>query len=144
MERFSLFRGRKCSFRAIPKFKEESIPKLGMKWNYRKKCVLKKILLPKTQLKACFCAQNALEPNSKSLLLFLFQGTEFRVVFSSGGWFRTEFREFASIYVLQNRISSIFLLFGIVRNGIPRVFYSAELPEFRRNKPIVPCKSFFC
>jgi hypothetical protein len=30
------------------------------------------------------------------------------------------------------------LLCGMVRNGIPRVFCSAEQPEFRRNKPIAP------
>jgi hypothetical protein len=34
------------------------------------------------------------EGNSESLLLFLFNGTEFRVVFSSSEGFGTEFREF--------------------------------------------------
>ncbi len=34
------------------------------------------------------------EGNSESLLLFLFNGTEFRVVFSSAEGFGTEFREF--------------------------------------------------
>jgi hypothetical protein len=37
----------------------------------------------------------------------------------------------------------------MVRNGIPRVLRSAEQPEFRRNKPIIPsipssAESFFC
>ncbi len=37
----------------------------------------------------------------------------------------------------------------MIRNGIPRVFCSAEQPEFRRNKPIVPsipssAEQFFC
>jgi hypothetical protein len=68
----------------------------------------------------------------------MFHGTEFRVVFFSAEWFRTEFREFASIFVPWYRISSIFILCGTVRNGIPRVFCSAEQPEFRQDKPIVP------
>ncbi len=54
--------------------------------------------------------QNGSEQNSESLLLFMFHGTEFRVVF---------------------------LLCGMVRNGIPRVFCSAKQSEFRRNKPFV-------
>jgi hypothetical protein len=82
--------------------------------------------------------RNGLEQNSKSLLLFLFHGTEFRVVLSSAEWFRAEFREFSSIYVPCYRILSIFLLYGGVRNRITRVFSFAEHTEFRRNKPIVP------
>jgi hypothetical protein len=47
--------------------------------------------------------RNGLEQNSKCLFLFWFHfgsihGTEFRVVFSSAKWLRTEVREFASIY----------------------------------------------
>jgi hypothetical protein len=89
--------------------------------------------------------------------------TEFRVVVSSAEWFGTEFqvfvyifvprkgipslfllggmvrnRAFASNFVPWYRIPIIFLLCGTVRNGIPRIFRSAEQPEFRRNKPIVP------
>ncbi len=45
---------------------------------------------------------------------------------------------FASIFVPQYGIPSIFLFLGMVRNGISRVLRSAEQPEFRRNKPIVP------
>jgi hypothetical protein len=60
-----------------------------------------------------------------------------------------EFREFASIFVPRYRIPSIFLLWGTVRNRIPRVYCSAEQPEFCRNKPNVPSVSssadyFFC
>ncbi len=69
---------------------------------------------------------------------FLFHRTEFRAFFSSAEWFGTEFRVFASIFVPLYRIPSIFLLQGMIRNGIPRVFCSAEQPEFRRNEPIVP------
>ena len=91
-----------------------------------------------TEFQLLSLPRNGSEQNSKCLLIFLFHGTEFRVVFSSAEWFRTEFREFASIFVPQYRIHSIFLLFGTVPNGIPRVFCSAEKQEFRRNKPIVP------
>jgi hypothetical protein len=42
------------------------------------------------------------------LLIFLFLGKEFRVVFSSAEWFRTEFRAFASNFVPWYRIPSIF------------------------------------
>jgi hypothetical protein len=37
----------------------------------------------------------------------------------------------------RDRILSIFLLCGRVRNGIPRVFCSVKLSELCRNKPIV-------
>jgi hypothetical protein len=71
---------------------------------------------------------NASEWNSKGLLLFLFHGTEFQVVFSSAEWFRTEFRECASIVVTRNRIPSIFLFRGMVQNEIQRVcFYFVQL-----------------
>jgi hypothetical protein len=43
--------------------------------------------------------QNGSAQNSKGLLIYLFHGMEFRVVFSSAEWFRTEFPEFASIFV---------------------------------------------
>jgi hypothetical protein len=84
--------------------------------------------------------------NSESLLLYLFHGTEFRVVFSSAEMFGREFQEIDSIFVQRNGIPSCFLFRGRVRNGIPtcflfrgrlrngipRVFCSAEQPEFRR------------
>ena len=38
---------------------------------------------------------NGSKQNYKCFLLFLFHGTEFRVVFSSVEWFGTEFREFS-------------------------------------------------
>jgi hypothetical protein len=71
-----------------------------------------KILPQKTELKACFHPRNASEWNSESLLLFLFHGTEFQVVFSS-----------ASIFVSRNIIPSCFLLGGMVSNGIRRVCF---------------------
>ena len=48
------------------------------------------------------------EWNSKSLLLFLFHRTEFRVVFSSAAGFRREFREFASIFVKRKEFRVVF------------------------------------
>ncbi len=48
--------------------------------------------------------------NSDSLLLYLFHGTEFRVVFSSAEGFGREFREYASIFVSTERNSELFSL----------------------------------
>ncbi len=58
---------------------------------WKKKCFTR-ILLQQTELRACFRPRNASERNSESILLFLLDGTEFRVVFSSVQWFGTEFR----------------------------------------------------
>ncbi len=62
---------------------------------------------------------NGLEQNSKCLLLFLFHGTEFRVVFSSAEWFRTEFRKFPVLRNSRNsiRINQLFHLFHLPRNN---------------------------
>jgi hypothetical protein len=123
---------------------EESIPTIGTEGNDMK--FYKKILLQQIVLTACFLPRHALERNSERLaissnlrlLLTLFYGTKFRVGFSSAEWFGTEFQVFASIFVSRYRIPNIFLLCGVVRNGIPRVSCSAEQPEFRWNKPVVP------
>jgi hypothetical protein len=93
--------------------------------------------------------RNGLERNFENLRLFLVQGTEFQVVFSSAEGFGTEFREYASIFVPRNGIPSCYLFRGKVRNGIPRGFCSAEQPEFRRKSPFVPsipssAELFFC
>jgi hypothetical protein len=63
--------------------------------------------------------------------------TEFRAFFSSAEWFGMEFREFAYTFLPLYIIPSIFLFHGMVRIRIPRVFCSAEQPEFPENKPIV-------
>ncbi len=95
----------------------------------------------------------------ESLLLFLFHGTEFRVVFSSAEGFGREFREIASIFVPWTEFGVFFLFPWRVWKGIPRAcfyfcstvrnselfsltrkgsernsesFCSAEQPEFRR------------
>ncbi len=62
--------------------------------------------------------RKGLEPNSESMLLFLFHGTEFRVIFSSAEGFGTEFRE---VSVPQNNRNSVgndhlFRLFRLPRN----------------------------
>ncbi len=106
-------------------------------------------------------------PSLSSCILprFVLHGTELWVGFSSAEWFGTEFREFASIFVLRNGIPSDFLFRLRVWNEIPRVccyfysternselfslprkgsernserFCSAEQPEFRRKEPFVP------
>ncbi len=73
--------------------------------------------------------RNGSERNSESLLLFLFYGTELRVIFSSAEGFGTEFREHASIFDPRNRIPSCFLFRGRVGNGIPRI----SVPRNSRN-----------
>ncbi len=65
---------------------------------------------------AAFCSEqvslprNGSERNSDSFLLYLFHGTEFRVVFSSAEGFGREFREYASIFLSTERNSDLFSL----------------------------------
>ncbi len=72
---------------------------------------------------AAFCSEqvylprNGSERNSDSLLLYLFHGTEFRVVFSSAEGFGREFSEYASIFVSTERNSK---LFSLPRKGSER------------------------
>ncbi len=74
----------------------------------------------------------------KVCFYFVFHGMEFRIVFSSMEWFRTEFPEFAFIF----GILSIFLFRGmVVWNEITRDNCSVEQPEFHQSKPFV---SRFC
>ncbi len=73
--------------------------------------------------------RNGSEPNSESLLIFLFYGTEFRVIFSSAEGFGAKFREHASIFDPRNGILRCFLFRGRVRNGIPRI----SVPRNSRN-----------
>jgi hypothetical protein len=89
---------------------EALIPKLGTERNYIKKRVSQKILRQQKELRACFSPQNASERNSESLLLFLSRGMDIRDVFS--------------LTEISERISESFL--------------SAEQPELRQNRQIVP------
>ncbi len=71
--------------------------------------------------------RNGSERNYESLLLFLFHGTEFRVVLSSAVGLGREFRKFASFVVPRNIIPSCFLFHGRARKGfrefsVPRNF----------------------
>jgi hypothetical protein len=63
------------------------------------------------------------ERHSESLLLFMFHGTEFRVIFSSAEGFGTEFREFS---VPQNSRNSV---------GINHLFRLFRLPTICRKLP---------
>jgi hypothetical protein len=58
------------------------------------------------------------EGNSESSLLFLFHGTEFRVVFSSAEGFGTEFREFSVRRNSRNSVRNnhLFRLFRLPHN----------------------------
>ncbi len=53
---------------------------------------------------------NGSERNSDSLLIYLFHGTEIRVVFSSAEGFGREFREYASTFVSTERNCELFSL----------------------------------
>jgi hypothetical protein len=81
-----------------------------------------RILLQQTELRACFRPRNASERNSESILLFLLDGTEFRVVFSSVEWFGTEFR-----------VSFDFLFHGTEPN-----FKLLRSPRIDSKEPITP------
>jgi hypothetical protein len=94
----------------IPRFTEESIPKLGTEGNGMKKISYTKSPAPVDSIfssETCFGTEFRVVVSStewfrsefRVLLIFLFHGTEFRVVFSSAEWFRSEFRAFASNFV---------------------------------------------
>jgi|688.fasta_scaffold932393_1 hypothetical protein len=122
--------------------------------------------IPRNRLRTVFIIRRNPAPANRNESVFLSAkgfGSEFRefasiFVFTERNlelfslqWnsFGTEFQVFASIFVPRYRIPSIFLLCRMVRNGSPRVFCSAEQPEFHRNKPIVPsfpssAEQFFC
>jgi hypothetical protein len=74
----------------------------------------------------CSLPRNGSERSSESLLLFLFHGTELRVVFSSAEWFGSEFREFL---FQGTEFRVVFSTAEGSRNGVMRVcfyFYSTE------------------
>jgi hypothetical protein len=89
-----------------------------------------------------------LRQNSECSFYFLFHRTEFRL-FSLPRRIQNLIPRFPSIFVPQNGILSCFLSRGRVRNGILRVFCSAEQPEFRLKYPFVPAipssvELYFC
>ncbi len=109
-----LFRGRKCSFRCIPRFTEKSIPRLGTEENkmnrieYCRQHVFVRDMLRNGIPRACFYFFSL--PNGISR------------VFCSAEWFRTKFREFASVFVPWYRMPSILLLCGTVWNSESFIF----------------------
>ncbi len=131
-EWFPLLRGRKCSFRGIPRSKEESIPKLGTQISRKNQFKKQPKWINKMIFPSFSLPRNALERNSERLLLFLVHVTEFRAFFSSAEWFGTEFRQLLLFLFYCRK----FLFHGMVRNGIQRVFCSAEQPEFRRTNQL--------
>jgi hypothetical protein len=62
--------------------------------------------------------RKGLEQNSESMLLFLFHGTEFRVIFSSAEGFGTEFREVSVPRNSRNSVGNdpLFRLFRLPGN----------------------------
>ncbi len=121
-----------------PSSAEEPIPKLGTEWNeIPRTCTASMITLTALHStlssylfrgmvrngipRICFYFFST-DRNSESLLLFLFNGTEFRVVFSSAEGFGREILESATILVPRNGIPSCFIFRGRVRNGIPSCF----------------------
>ncbi len=76
----------------------------------------------------------------REFLLFLFHRTEF-LLFSLQLRIRNVIPRVPSIFVPRNGILSCFLFRGRVRNGILRVFCSAEQPEFHPKYPFVPAIS---
>jgi hypothetical protein len=102
-KKVSVFHGRKCSFRGISRFMEESIPKLA-ELSYLRACFLVFVcqMLQNGIPRVCFsfCSMernfelisllgNNSEGNFENLPLFLFHGTEFQAFFSSAEWFGT-------------------------------------------------------
>ena len=65
-----------------------------------------------------------MEQHSVGLLLFLFHGLEFWVVFSSAEWFGMYFREFASNFCSKERNSE---LFSLLRKSSERISESLLL-----------------
>ncbi len=129
MERFLLFRGKKCSFRGIPRLMEESIPKLRMEQNYMEKINFTTNPASANRIESFY---------SSALLLFLFHGAEFHVVFSSAKWFGKEFQVFVSISVPRKGMLSCFLFRGKVQNGILRVcfYFCAKVHNSEHFSPL--------
>jgi hypothetical protein len=71
-----------------------------------------------TELRLVSLPRNSLEQNSKCLLLFLFHGMEFRAFFTSAERFGTEFREFSVPRNSRNSAGTnqLFRLFRLPRN----------------------------
>ncbi len=62
-------------------------------------------------------------------------------LFLFGGMVRNEIPKVCLYFCSMKGNSQCFFYHGIVLNGIPKVFCSVKQPEFRRNKPSVPCSA---
>ncbi len=93
----SLFRGRKCSFRGITRFTEESTtlfePRNGRKWY--KNISFTKNTAPANRIDSMFLFETCFGTYFREFAYICFHGTEFRAFFSSVEWFRAELREFS-------------------------------------------------
>jgi hypothetical protein len=77
------------------------------------------IFVPRNGIPSCFLfCRRVRNGNSDSILLFLFHGTEFRVVFSSAEGFGTEFREVSVPRNSRNSVGNnhLFRLFRLPSN----------------------------
>jgi hypothetical protein len=126
-EQLPLFRGRKCSFRGIPRFTEESISNLGTEGNGMKKISYTKNTAQTNRIDSMFSSETCFR-------------TEFRVV-SSAEWFGTEFQAFAYIFVPRNRIPSCFSSVEWFRTEF-RAFASNFVPWYRIPSIFLLCRTF--
>ncbi len=91
---------------------------------------LASIFFPRNGIPSCFLFRWRIRKGIlRVCFYFCFDGTEFRVVFSSTEVFGRKFRDFSSVFVHRNGIPSCFLFRGRVRNGIPRF----SVPRNSRN-----------
>ncbi len=97
------------------------------------------------EFRVVFSSADGSEQNSMCLLLFLFYGTDFWVVFSSAEWFRTEFpeslllflfhgTEFRAFFSSTEQFGTDFRKFSVPRNsrnsaGTNQLFRLFRLPQ---------------
>jgi hypothetical protein len=131
----------------IPRSTEESIPRLGREQKYAENISFKKQPKNSPYLRSRRMLRNGIPrfcfyfvPRNGIPSIFLFRGMAWNgilSIFLFRGMVRTGIPRVCFYFDPLYRIPSILVSHGMVRNGIPRVFCSAERPEFRRNKPIV-------
>jgi hypothetical protein len=106
----------------IPRFTEESMPRLGTEENSMKKKFLSKNPAPANRIDSMFSSETSFGTQFREFdLFFSLHGTEFRTFFSSAERFRTEFPEFPVPRNDSEQNSKSFLLF---------LFHGIELRAF--------------
>ncbi len=88
---------------------------LTLLWNFRlqrfwESDSKRNLSVPANRIKSVFSLRNVLWQNSESLLLFLFHGTEFPVVFSSVEWFEQNFESLLLVFCSTAQNSEHFSL----------------------------------